>query len=167
MGIYYYYANATKRECFPIDALGGGLKHNALGFTLASRAFHLLLPGEPGHGPGPPDRLYGRWAGDSIFIIGDDLVPDWNQFVSEYTNIEADAILLVFKTDGFDGIGEAAEKEDTLYMQLCHLAVTGQAPQLEAELKRRFGTGYLQRYTSLCRVRGSFAPKDLKIAGTP
>jgi hypothetical protein len=162
MGIYYHYANLTKRERFGVDSLGGGIKFAALGRTLAARAFHLLVmsmeaPGQTKAVPMGP----GHWAADSIAIVGDDLVPDWESFKNEFTDIEADAIVLVFNADGFEEIGAAAAQDDSLFMQLCYLVSTRQAMRLEPHVREQFGANYLQRYKELCRDRAWFVPRDL------
>lgn len=162
MGVYYHYANFTKRERFSIGALGGEVKRSNLGYSLASRAFHLMLAGQPGGVVGPVSRgTIGRWAGDSIAILGDDITPDWGKIRDEFVNIEANAIILVYQVDGFEKLGDAAEREDSLFMELCHLVVTRQATELEWHMKQRFGTPYLQKYKELCAQRIWFEPKDL------
>ena len=166
MGVYYHYANFTRRERFGVDAVGGGIKLSNLGYTLASRAFHLFLAGSSGRKEDTPRHGLGRWAGDSVAIVGDDLVPDWEQFKAEFTDIEANAILVVFRADGFEEIGAVAQGDTRLFMQLCHLAVTRQVPELEPHLKQTFGGRYLARYKELCQ-RGQFEPKDLVMPAEP
>jgi hypothetical protein len=156
MGVYFHYANYSKRERFIASALGGGLKRGCLSHTLASRAFHLLLLDEPARA----SKDVGRWKGDSIAIVGDEILPDWEQFTREFADIEANAILLVLNEDGFEIIGDAAEKDSGLFMELCHLIVTRQAPDLERYMKERFGDSYLRRYKELCG-RKPFEPKDI------
>ncbi|NMC19092.1 MAG: hypothetical protein GYA33_01620 [Thermogutta sp.] len=162
MGVYFHYANLTKRERFAVNSLGGGIKFSALGRTLAARAFHLLMVsmGEFGRTTSAPMGP-GHWAADSIAIVGDDLVPDWEGFKNDFTDIEADVIVLVFNADGFEEIGAAAAKDDALFMQLCYLVSTRQAMRLEPHMRERFGTNFLQRYKDLCRDRTWFVPKDL------
>ena len=161
MGVYFHYANFSKRERFAIDAIGGGINRGAVGRTLAARAFHLLLMGEPAPGqhvtPGRP----GYWAGDSIAIVGDDHLPDWEQFKVDFTDIDPDVILLVFDFDGFDEIGEAAENYTSHFMQLCYLVATRQALALDQHLRRRFGARYMKRYQDLCRERPYTKSADL------
>jgi hypothetical protein len=43
MGTAYHYANLTKREWFPTDALGGNAKLTGSGRSLTARAFERLL----------------------------------------------------------------------------------------------------------------------------
>lgn len=161
MGVYYHYANYTKRERFCIDTIGGGCKLSALGFTPASRAFHLLLHEQPKAIAASPHGACGRWSGDSIAIVGDDLTPDWEQFETEFTDIAAHAILLVFETDGFDRIGDAAEEDDCLYMQLCVLIASRQATELERPMQARFGDHFWDRYKRLCEAHVWFTPASL------
>lgn len=147
MGSYYYYVNDTKRERFCIDALGGDCRIHAIGRTLASRAFHLLLVRPPSSPESANAQFEGRWAGDSISIVADDSTPNF----TELTDIRANAILSVFRIDGFEEIGNAADAEVSLFMELCHLVVTRQVIDLEPHLKSKFGAQYLSRYKDLCK----------------
>jgi hypothetical protein len=162
MGIYYHYANFTKRERLAVDALGGSPRFSAAGRTLAARAFHLLMfdrtPGAPGD---DPKHWQGRWARDSVAIVGDDLLPDFEKFKAEFADIGANAILLVHSADGFEEIAEAAHKSKSLFMELCYLVSTRQALELEPHMKQEFGGRYLQRFKELCREDRLFTPVDL------
>lgn len=160
MGVYCYYVNFTKRERFPIDALGGGIKERCIGNTLAAKAFHWMLVGEPGLGPAP--EKFGRWSGDAVAIIRDEHITDWWQFKDDFKDIEADVILM-FADRSFEEMCAACDDREELYAQLCHLILTGQAPQLEARMLRKFGKGYLQRYTDYCNCNPSYRPKDLAL----
>ena len=122
MGVYDHYVNLSRKERFPVDSLGGGIKRGALGRTLAARALHLML-----------DNGGGRWAGDKIAIMGDDVTPDWDRITQEFVDIEADAILTVFRADGFEEIREIASRDDAFLMQLCHMVISRQALELEIE----------------------------------
>ena len=164
MGTTYHYANLTKKEWFSTDALGGSAKLSSLGLNLTARGFDLLLV----HGPAPamlnaPVRA-GRWAGDAVAIIGD-TDDNWLQYNDEFADLTADVILLVVSHDGFDRVGAAAEEDSSLFMQLCHLVVTGQAPDLEPYMRQRFGTRFWQRYKDLYRERSSFKPRDIARPG--
>jgi hypothetical protein len=165
MGTTYSYANLTQREWFSADALGGSSKSSGLGFNLGARAFDLLLVRGGGHSPSDPVRM-GRWAGDSIAIVGDD-DGEWLRYLEEFADLGADVILLVHAHDGFERLGEAAERDDGLFMQLCHLVVTRQALQLEPDMKSRFGANFRQRYKDLCAENRWFKPKDIsRVAGS-
>lgn len=166
MGVYYHYANFTRRERFGVDAVGGGNKLSNLCYTLASRAFHLFLVDSSGRKEDTPRHGLGRWAGDSVAIVGDDLMPDWEGFKAEFTDIEANAILVVFRADGFEQIGDVARRDSRLFMQLCHLAVSRQVPDLDPQLKQAFGGRYLARYKELCEQWG-FHPKVLVMPAEP
>lgn len=161
MGTYDHYVNLTKHERFAAD-FGGGAKQHALGRTLASRAFHLMLVGAPN--VGAPAQQRGRWSGDAIAIVGDDLRPDWERLQQDFTDIEANAILLVFNVDGFDSIAEAAQRDTALFMELCHLVASRQAMEIDPHMKRVFGGQYLHRYKELCKEKAWFKPKDLAAA---
>ena len=145
MGIYYYYVNLSKSEMFAVDALGGGVRRSALGRTLAARAFHLMLTSEGG-----------RWAGDSVAIIGDDIAPDWQRIASEFANIQANAILTVFNSDGFEELAERATTDSRLMLQLCYLVSTGQAPELERDLNQICDDNYRKRYAALSKQHPHF-----------
>jgi hypothetical protein len=162
MGTTYRYANLTKREWFDADALGGSSKAGGLGLSLTARAFDLLLVS--GH-PHAPSRgvSWGRWARDSIALIGD-ADDEWPRYREEFADIGADVILMLYARDGFERIGSAAEEDPELFMELCHLVVTRQALQLEPHMKERFGANFRQRYKKLCEERGGFKPKDVVFA---
>jgi hypothetical protein len=158
MGTTYHYASLTKREWFSISALGGNCKLGGLGRNLTARGFELLLV----RGPDSVNSTVqlGHWSGDSIAIIGD-TDTDWLRYNTEFTDLTADLILLVASCDGFDIVGEAAAKDDGLFMQLCHLVATRQAPEFEARMSAMFGKRFLSRYHDLCLARTWFKPMDL------
>jgi hypothetical protein len=164
MGTTYHYASLTRREWFPTDALGGSPKVGGLGLNLTARGFELLLV--RGHAPAAADSRVrtGRWSGDAIAIIGD-TDDDWLRYNDEFADLTADVILLVASLDGFERIGDAAEEDGGLFMQLCHLVVTRQAPELEPHLRQRFGARFWSRYQDLCRERSWFKPRDIARAG--
>ena len=145
--------------------MGGGMKFNCIGNTLAARAFELMLTSTKArdHQPSGPHSMLGHWSGDSVAILGDDTEPDWERIKREFADIEASVILLVFEVDGFERLGEAAATDDTLFMELCHLVVTKQAPALAYSLQDRFGPKFLNRYGQLCQEMPWFRPKDLVV----
>jgi hypothetical protein len=162
MGTTYHYTNLTKREWFSVSALGGNPKLSGLGRNLTARAFDLLLVGNKNSQPVSDPVQLGRWAGDTIVIIGDS-DDNWLQYNKEFADIEADVILLLLinACDGFKSIAAAAENDDGLFMQLCHLVVTRQALQLEPHMKEHFGKDFRERYKRLCNQRQWFHPKDV------
>ncbi len=160
MGIDYIYVNFTRRERFSVDALGGGGRIGALGRTLASRALHLMILGAPGDRRPGERRTIGRWTGESIGIIGDTMA-EWESFAAEHTDVAANAIMAVYQQDGFDEIGEAAEEGSALFMQLCYLISTRQAPELEPHMVRKFGAKYLARFAMQAREYPWFTYADL------
>jgi hypothetical protein len=150
MSVYYHYVHLSKKERFAVDSLGGGIKRSSLGRTLAGRAFHLML-----------ENVSGRWAGDNIVIMGDDVIPDWEQITAEFIDIEANAILTVFQADGFDEIRASAAHDNGFFMQLCHMVITGQAIEMEVQLQEMCGGSYQKRYAQLCQKRTWFLPKNV------
>ncbi|WP_020470856.1 hypothetical protein [Zavarzinella formosa] len=160
MGITYHYANLTKREWFSTDALGGNPKFGGVGLNLTARGFDLLLVrGYTQAGTDGPVRV-GRWSGDSVTIVGD-TDDDWLRYHDEFADLTADIILLVVSCDGFERVGDAAAEDSGLFMQLCHLVMTRQAPELEAHMRQRFGMRFYSQYQEQCRESSSFKPKDL------
>jgi hypothetical protein len=160
MGTTYHYANLTKREWFSTDALGGNPKFGGLGLNLTARGFDLLLVRNDTPTVADAPVHVGRWSSDAIAIIGD-TDDNWLQYNSEFADLTADVILLVVSYDGFERVGDAAEGDSSLFMQLCHLVVTRQAPKLEAQMRVRFGMSFWQRYKDLCRDRMWFRPRDI------
>lgn len=170
MSVSYRYANLTKREWFDVSALGGGSADRTLGMSLTARAFELLLVRDRGGGgDGAADRHrignpveFGRWADDSIAIIGD-TDDGWTRCRAEFADLYADLIPLVFRRDGFAALGDAADANDRLYVQLCHLVFTQQATQLEAAMVERFGRNYRRRYEAAYPKLMPFQqPRDLR-----
>jgi hypothetical protein len=159
MGVYYHYVNFTKQERFAINSLGGGIKFGNAGFTPASRALHLLIIDEPRDSSADEYLERGRWSGDSIAVLGDDITADFDRLYDACVDIAADAILLVYRYDGCELLFDTAEQEDRLYMQLCHLSANGQAPGLMQDMKARFGASYLQRYRKAAE-KSHFRPQD-------
>ena len=161
MGVYYHYFNFSKRERFAIDALGGNSKWGGIGRTLAARAFELMLVGVP-HDRSPAPG--GRWAFDSVAVVGDDTMPieQWERLSEEFVDVSADAIAAVFRADGFAELGAAAEREDRLFLQLCYLVATRQLPALEPFMRQRFGDAFLKRYKALTEKHPRFVAVDLR-----
>jgi hypothetical protein len=159
MGVTYHYSNLTKREWFAADALDGNSKRGGLGLGLTARAFDLLLlGGQPA--PASGKVHLGRWSCDSVTLIGD-TDENWLRYLEEFSDIDADVILMMYAEDGFENIGTAAEGDRSLFMELCHLVVTRQALQLEAEMTRQFGPNFRKRYKDFCAERHWFKPKDV------
>jgi hypothetical protein len=157
MGVYYLYVNLTKRQRFSIGAVGGGIKRDCIGRTLAARAFELMLSGNLDQNLSPvKDEC--SWAGDSVMLVGDEFLPDYYRFKDEFTDVGANAIMVLLKVDGFDEIAEVAEKDETLFMQLAHMVLTRQAPRLAPYMEQRFGRDFLRRYQELCKVHNTFEP---------
>ena len=158
MGANYSYFNLTKRQRFSCDALGGNSRRPGCGRDLTSRAFHLLLIDTARYLKTNEMELK-QWHGDSICLLTD-TDDDWTRYEQEFADITADLILLVLHRDGYETISEAAEIDNRLFMQICHLAVTKQAPELEPHLKEQFGSNWRQRYKDKC-VNAHFRPIDL------
>ena len=75
-------------------------------------------------------------------------------------------VTLLNQYDGFAGLGEAADKDDRLYVQICHLIFTRQAVKLESGMKERFGPNFRQRYKDAPpRLQRFEQPKDLSSSG--
>lgn len=150
MGAYYHYVNFSKKERFSVDSLGGGSKLGAIGYTLGSRAFHLMLV-----------EMTGRWAGDKIAILGDDHSPIWDEVYSDFIEIDANVIMTVFMEDGFDELKEYALEDTDFLMQLCYMADSKQALELESDLQSICSGSYKERYAELCKVNYKFRPLDI------
>jgi hypothetical protein len=164
MGTTYHYANLTKREWFPTDALGGNAKFSGLGFSLTARGFELLLVNSNVPSMSNDPVRVGRWAGDAIAVIGD-TDENWLHYNDEFADLTADVILLVASCDGFDRVASVAEEDSSLFMQLSYLVATRQAPVLEPYMKQRFGTSFWKRYKDMCHERSWFKPRDVAKRG--
>jgi hypothetical protein len=162
MSTSYYYTNLTKQEWFDSSALGGSGNRHGLGRNLTARAFELLLVRGSGR-HAPSDAIeFGRWAGDSIAIVGDN-DEAWLTYLENFTNIYVDLIPLISRYDGFESLAEAAESSNRLYVQICHLIATRQALELEIGMKEKFGANFLKRYKDLYPKLQRFEqPTDLR-----
>jgi hypothetical protein len=164
MGTLYRYINHTKHEWFSAAAFGENNKLSGLGLSLSSRAFHLLLV-DRGDLSGAGRVLQeGYWAGDSVALVGDDDCDDetWRRYRTEFIDLDADVILFMYRRGGFDDIAAAAERSDCLFMQLCYLVTTHQAPpSLEPDMKRRFGGNFLHRHKQLWEELTWFEPRNV------
>ena len=165
MGTTYHYANLTKREWFSTDALGGNSKFRGLGLNLTARGFDLLLVRGPAPAEADGPVRVGRWSGDSVAIVGD-TDDDWLRYHDEFADLTADVILLVASCDGFERIGDAAADDSGLFMQLCHLVVTRQSPELEAHMRQRYGTRFYSQYQEKCRECSWFKPRGIARPGS-
>jgi hypothetical protein len=164
LGTTYHYTNLTKREWFSADALGGSSKFHGLGLNLTARAFDLLLLDLKHTNPTSLTSVdVGRWIGDHVALIGD-TDDNWSMYYEQFADIEADVILMLFAYDGFEHLAAAAEDDDGLFRQLCHLALTGQAPALTPHLSQLFGTNFRQRYKELCGKAAWDSPKNVAFA---
>ena len=150
MGIYYYYVNHTKQELFPVDCFGGPIKRNGIGRGLGARAFALML-----------NEDNGRWVTDDVAVVGDDHRDDWLEIRENYTDITANAILLVVAEGGIDEVLDEAKSDDHVFMQLCHMITTGQTPELRDRFVDRFGTNFSSKYQSLCKEWSHWIPSDV------
>jgi hypothetical protein len=160
VGTTYHYANLTKREWFSADVLGGSSKWTGLGFNLGSRAFDLLLLDRHPQDNDPRVVSIGRWAGDSVAIVGD-ATDRWLQYRAEFDNLAADVVMLIYRCDGFDSIAEVAQHDTSVFIQLCHLAVTRQSPELEPHLGEKFGSSFRRKYKDFLSKSPTPAPFDL------
>ena len=165
MGTYFHYVNFTKRERFRISALGGGDKLSNVGLNLAARAFELMLTRRPAEEFKKLPDLCGRWAGDEVAVVGDDWDSGWDAIQKDYVDIGANVLLMLMEFDGFEPVGEAAERDASLFMQLCHLATTAQSGALEKEMEKHFGGDFRRTYKQMCRERSWFAPLDVVEGG--
>ena len=161
MGTYFYYVNFTRRERFSISALGGGDKLSSIGRNLAARAFELMVTRRGTGLLGELPALCGRWAGDEVAVVGDDWDEDWDAIRESHVDIGANVILLLMEFDGFEPLREAAEQDSFLFMQLCHLATTGQSKPLEKEMEHHFGVDFRRRYKQMCQERVWFQPLNI------
>ena len=167
MGTYFHYVNFTRRERFSISALGGGDKFSAVGRTLAARAFEVMLTMRGSANlPDSYEPARCRWGGDEVAVVGDDSDPDWEAIRTGFVDIGANVILMLMEVDGFEPVREAAERDASLFMQLCHLATTGQSRPLEGELERHFGEDFRRKYKQLCEERVWFEPLNVVKGGS-
>jgi len=150
MSVTYHYANLSKQEWFDASAFGGSGDRHGLGLNLTARAFELLLV----------------WADDSIAIVGD-TDEKWIEYRENFSDLYVDLIPLINQYDGFAGLAEVAEKNNRLYVQICHLIFTRQAMELESGMRERYGPNFRQRYKDVLPKLLPFEqPKDLRLAAS-
>jgi hypothetical protein len=162
MSVSYSYANLTKQEWLDGSAYGGSGNRHGLGRNLTARAFELLLVGGHRRHDKRDPIAFGRWATDSIAVVGD-TDDRYLAYRTRFDDLYADLIPLIYHHDGFAELREAAAKSDQLYVQICHLIVTRQAMELETGMKEVFGTNFRQRYKdALPKLQRFEQPKDLR-----
>ena len=163
MSVTYHYTNLTKREWFDASAFGGSGNRHGLGLNLTARAFELLLVRGHQRQADADPIAFGRWADDSIAIVGD-TDEKWLEYKESFADLYVDLIPLINQYDGFAGLAEVAEKSNRLYVQICHLVFTRQAMELESGMKARFGPNFGQRYKDVLPKLHPFQqPKDLRL----
>lgn len=163
MSITYHYANLTKQEWFSASAFGGSGDRDGLGLNLTARAFELLLVTRSQQPDGQVRIEVGRWAGDSIAIVGD-ADEEWLEYQRRFADLYADLIPFINRRDGFSGLADAAAQDDRLYTQICHLIMSRQAAELEVGMKERFGSNFRQRYKDVIPKLQRFEqPRDLQL----
>lgn len=161
MSTSYQYASLAKREWFSTSAFGGSGNFRGLGLNLSARAIELLLiSGKGRHAPEDPVDL-GRWAGNSVEIIGDN-DERWLQFNEQFRDLYADLVPMIHRHDGFALFGGVAAKDNRLYVQICHLIFTRQVLELEPPMRETFGPNFRQRYKDVLPKLYRFQqPRDL------
>lgn len=107
----------------------------------------------------------GRWVGDNVAVIGDDDRDDWLKVREDYADITANAILLVVAEGDCDEVLSQAESNKHVFMQLCHMVMTGQAPTFQEQFIARFGVNFAKRYKEFCKERSHWVPSDLAADG--
>jgi hypothetical protein len=166
MSVTYHYANLTKQEWFDASAFGGSGNRHGLGLNLTARVFELLLVRGYQRQTEADPIAFGRWADDSIAIVGD-TDEKWLEYRERFSDLYVDLIPLINQYDGFAGLAEVAEKNNRLYVQICHLIFTRQAMELEGGMKERFGPDFRQRYKdALPKLLPFQQPKDLRLAAS-
>jgi hypothetical protein len=142
MGVYYHYVNFTKRHHFSIGAIGGGVKFSTIGYGATARAFELLITRPWLESNDSARKLHGSWEGDHLAIVGDTDSDFENVILPEFANITANVILMSIAVDGFQAMAAMAEKDQHLFLQLCHLLETNYFPYLLSEMEKPFGKDF-------------------------
>lgn len=147
MSEYFHYVNHTKRLRFSNGDLGGGIRFDAIGRGLASRAFCLLLTRSHDYGPRYRSVGLGGWAGDQVECLGDHgALADEYQ---DYANFTANAVILLYGIDGPEPLIEVALQDSTFFLQLAHLTNTEQGPALAPHLESSFGKDWRKQAKDL------------------
>lgn len=111
MGQYYMAVNPRKREYICPWCIGGGSKLWEWAVNLEAAIFPVLLAKTDEGGGGDPDwedpkvqQVFGRWAGDPVYLVGDyDSSKLYDKAREEYANISGEVGEAV--SDFLDGVG--------------------------------------------------------------
>ena len=158
MGEYYHYVNFSKKLSASISAIDGGDKKYDIGRSLTARAFALLLSRIS---YGYADRFHwmvGSWEKDHVAVVGD-YDADYEMIDEKFTSFDANLFMLLIDVDGFEEIAEIVKEDDNLFLQVCYLIETNQAPELLPEMKEHFGEDFWNRRKQIRSF--SFRPVDL------
>ncbi len=118
---------------------------------MGTRAFCLLLT-ESKHFQQVHSRtLIGSWVGNRVSCIGDytstKLTKNGN--VSNYRDITANAIVMLYQIDGAERLIDLASENDSFFVQLGYLICTNQFREIRAEFEDSFGREWTKKYKAV------------------
>ena len=146
MSSYYYYVNHDKKQYFSVGLVGHGVKWSCLGNTPGARALSLMLAQE------------GFWKNNRICTIADD--KEFDRVRLEYENIDVDATLLLFKSDGLDAYDDHLDSPG-MFAMLSEIVLFVGNEDIERYLSRKHGQSWKKKYSQLIKSspRKSWAEK--------
>ena len=146
MSSYYYYVNHDKKQYFSVGLIGHGVKWSCLGHTPGARALSLMLAQEEG------------WKNNRICTMADG--QEFDQVRLAYENIDVDATLLLFRSDGL-GAYEDHLDSPGMFALLSEIVLIVGDEDIERYLLERHGQGWKKKYSQLINTspRTSWADK--------
>jgi hypothetical protein len=147
MGEYFYYANHDKKLKFQIGLDVENCKFSGIGSVLGTRAFCLLLTESQHYQQIYSNTLIGSWIGDQVSCIGDET--QWHHGESNYTNINANIIVMLYQIDGTEQLIEAASKYDNFFVQIAYLIFTKQFSDILPKFEQNFGKEWAKKYKNI------------------
>ncbi len=172
MGEYYEYVNIDRRERFSVGLYADGIKRFALGRTLGSRAFHLLLLGTTEDTRGA-ERV-GSWMGDRVGVIGDHVnQPEAFEIESAFDDsserplselvhercrdLASAALVMLIRHDGAGQYAERARESDHLFVALAEIVQRYQQSDIRYLLDTHFDE-WRARHSRLVQERWTDVP---------
>jgi hypothetical protein len=149
MGEYFYYVNHDKQMRFSIGVFGSNYKFGGIGSGLEAKAFCLLLT------KSHKTKIFnlpfaGSWIGDRVACVGDEH-KSWQQ-CRQYKNVTANIIVMLCQIEDIaEELIQRSRADDYLFVQIAHLILSQELPNLADRFTAIFGEQWVQRYEEVYR----------------
>jgi hypothetical protein len=147
MGEYFHYVNHDKEMRFYIDAFGGSVRFDGVGFGLGARAFCLLLTKSNDRGKKYKRTWMGTWSGDRVSCMGDH--GKLGDIYTHYKDVTANVLIMLYEVDGPEILMKNAKRDDELFLQIVYLYYAQKLPGIQEYIEMSFGEDWEKRYETL------------------